>query len=226
MLLAGLAGTVRKRALSTGRPSLLWLRKAIARLLFEVLGSDQTGSIDVESVIAQVRRGPMTHDDKPASDEALQASEQQSWRQFGRAPVGLMTASLAADRGCVCVAANETCCELSGCSRAEISGVNLLSFFHPEDQPALDLLIEDVLAGATDQIGAHARLIRKDGDTVGVRLTGSVIRPPAGERYLAAFIEDATALQQARADIQRLEAGLQGARRPGGRGQTGGGNSH
>src|SRR3984957_7731998 len=226
MLLAGLAGTVRKRALSTGRPSLLWLRKAIARLLFEVLGSDQTGSIDVESVIAQVRRGPMTHDDKPASDEALQASEQQSWRQFGRAPVGLMTASLAADRGCVCVAANETYCGLSGCSPGEIRGVNLLSFFHPDDQPALDLLIEDVLTGATDQIAAPARLIRKDGDTVWVRLTGSVIRPPAGERYLAAFSEDTTALQQARADIQRLERELQRSRRLASLGQLVGGISH
>src|ERR1700722_16650371 len=226
MLLAGLAGTVRKRALSTGRPSLLWLRKAIARLLFEVLGSDQTGSIDVESVIAQVRRGPMTHDDKPASDEALQASEQQSWRQFGRAPVGLMTASLAADRGCVCVAANETYCGLSGCSPGEIRGVNLLSFFHPDDQPALDLLIEDVLTGATDQIAAPARLIRKDGDTIWVRLTGSVIRPPAGERYLAAFSEDTTALQQARADIQRLERELQRSRRLASLGQLVGGISH
>src|ERR1700677_4792306 len=124
----------------------------------------------------------MTHDDKSASaerasaadlttgdwDEAWQASEQQSWRQFGRAPVGLMTASLTADRGCVCVAANDTYCELSGCTRAEISGVNLLSFSPPDDQPALDLLIEDVLAGATDQIAAPARLIRKDGDTVWV----------------------------------------------------------
>jgi PAS domain S-box-containing protein len=182
----------------------------------------------------------MTHDDKPASDErasaadlttgdwgeALRASEQQSWRQFGRAPVGLIAVSLTADRGCVCVTANETYCELSGCSRADISGVNILSFFHPEDQPALDLLMEDVLAGTTDQIAAHARLIRTDGDTVWVRLTGSVIRPPAGERYLAAFIEDTTALQQARADIQRLERELQRSRRLASLGQLVGGISH
>jgi hypothetical protein len=57
----------------------------------------------------------VTRDDKPASDglttaaaltsgnlgEALRASEQQSWRQFGRAPVGLMLAGLTTDRGCV-----------------------------------------------------------------------------------------------------------------------------
>jgi two-component system, cell cycle sensor histidine kinase and response regulator CckA len=182
----------------------------------------------------------VTHDDKPASDElaaaadlttgywgeAFRASEQQSWRQFGRAPVGLMVAGLTADRGCVCVAANETFCELSGCSRAEINGANLLSFFHPEDQPALDILIEDVLSGATDQIAADARLIRADGEIVSVRLTGSVIRPPVGERYLATFIEDTTVLEQAHAEIRRLERELQRSRRLASLGQLVGGISH
>jgi hypothetical protein len=182
----------------------------------------------------------VTRDSKPAADglttaaalttgrlgEALRAIEEQSWRQFGRAPVGLMLTGLTSDRGCVCVAVNETYCELSGSSRDEISGADFLSFFHPEDQPALDLLIEDVLTGATDQIAAPARLIRKDGDTIWVRLTGSVIRPPAGERYLAAFIEDTTALQQARADIQRLERELQRSRRLASLGQLVGGISH
>jgi two-component system, cell cycle sensor histidine kinase and response regulator CckA len=182
----------------------------------------------------------VTHDDKPASDElataadlttgywgeAFRASEQQSWRQFGRAPVGLMVAGLTADRGCVCVAANETFCELSGCSRAEINGANLLSFFHPEDQPGLDSLIEDVLSGATDQIAADARLIRADGEIVSVRLRGSVIRPPVGERYLATFIEDTTVLEQAHAEIQRLERELQRSRRLASLGQLVGGISH
>jgi two-component system, cell cycle sensor histidine kinase and response regulator CckA len=182
----------------------------------------------------------VTHDDKPVSDELstaadlttgdwgeeLRAGEQQSWRQFGRAPLGLMVARLTADRGCVCVAVNETYCELSGCSRAETSGANFLSFFHPEDQPALDLLIEAVLAGTTDQIGADARLLRNDGEIVWVRLTGSVIRPPAGQRYLSAFFEDTTAARQAQAEIQRLERELQRSRRLASLGQLVGGISH
>src|ERR1700727_2858692 len=183
---------------------------------------------------------PVTRDDKPAAGglttaaalttgrlgEALRASEQQSWRQFGRAPVGLMLAGLTADRGCVCVAVNETYCELSGRSREEISGADFLSFFHPEDQPALDLLLEDVLAGATDQIGTDARLIRKDGEIAWARLPGSVIRPSVGERYLAVFIEDITASRQARAEIKRLERELQRSRRLGSLGQLVGGISH
>jgi len=158
--------------------------------------------------------------------EALRASEQQSWRQFGRAPVGLMLAGLTTDRGCVCVAVNETYCELSGRSREEISGADFLSFFHPEDQSALDMLLADVLSGATDRIAADARLIRKDGEIAWVRLTGSVIRPSVGGRYLATFVEDITASEQARTEIQRLERELQRSRRLGSLGQLVGGISH
>jgi PAS domain S-box-containing protein len=198
------------------------------------------GQINVQSVEAAFGGAPVTRDGKPASDglttaaalatghfgEALLASVQQSWRQFGRAPVGLMLAGLTTDRGCVCVAANDTYYALSGSSREEISGAALLSFFHPEDRPALGMLLGDVLAGETDQIGADARLIRKDGGIAWVRLTGSVIRPSVGERYLATFIEDITASQQARAEIQRLERELQRSRRLGSLGQLVGGISH
>jgi PAS domain S-box-containing protein len=182
----------------------------------------------------------VTRDGKPASDrlptaaalvsgsfgEALLASVQQSWRQFGRAPVGLMLVGLTTDRGCICVAVNDTYCQLSGSSPEEISGTALISFFHPEDRPALGMLLGDVLSGETDQIGTDARLIRKDGEIAWVRLTGSVIRPAAGARYLATFVEDITASQQARAEIRRLERELQSSRRLESLGQLVGGISH
>ena len=182
----------------------------------------------------------MTHNDDAAPDErahaadltagssgeALETGEQQSWREFGRAPIALILAGLTADRGCVCFAVNETYCELAGYSRREMSGGDFLSFFHPEDQPGLEILIPDVLSGATDRFGADTRLIRKDGEIVWARLTGSVIRPPAGERYLATFIEDITAAEQARAEIQRLQRELQRSRRLASLGQLVGGISH
>jgi two-component system cell cycle sensor histidine kinase/response regulator CckA len=182
----------------------------------------------------------VTRDGKPASDglttaaalatgyfgEALLTSVRQSWQQFGHAPVGLVLAGLTSDRGCVCVAVNDTYVGLSGSSREDISGAGLLSFFHPEDRPALGLLLGDVLSGAAEQIGADARLIRKDGEIVWIRLTGSVIRPSVGARYLATFIEDITASKQARAEIQRLERELQRSRRLGSLGQLVGGISH
>ena len=76
------------------------------------------------------------------------------------------------------------------------------------------------------RLAADARLIRKDGEIVWVRLTGSVIRPSVGERYLATFVEDTTAAQQAQAEIQRLERELQRSRRLASLGQLVGGISH
>jgi PAS domain S-box-containing protein len=158
--------------------------------------------------------------------EALRTSEQQSWRDFGRAPVGLILAGLTVDRGCVCLAVNETYCELSGYSRREMSGADFLGFFHPEDQPALEILLEDVLTGGTDQVGGDARLIREDGESVWVRLTGSLIRPRVGKPYLATFMEDITAAEQARTELERLRREMERSRRLASLGQLVSGISH
>jgi len=114
--------------------------------------------------------------------DALRASEQRFGREFGRAPLGVVAASLGAGRRWACLAVNDTYCELTGYPRAELDGTDLLGSFFPEDQPALEALIAGALSGATDKIGADGRLVRRDGELVWVHLTGSVIRPAAGER--------------------------------------------
>jgi PAS domain S-box-containing protein len=157
---------------------------------------------------------------------ALRASEQQFGRDFGPAPFGLITVSLPAGSDCICLAANDTYCELTGYSRAEIDGGDFLGQFHPEDQPVLETLIRDAAAGTAGQIGTDARLVRKDGDIVWTHLTGSVIHPPAGERYLAVFVQDATAAGRAQAELQRLQRELQRAQRLASLGQLVGGISH
>jgi len=158
--------------------------------------------------------------------DALRASEQQFWREFGPAPVGLVTVGLTAGRGCGQIAVNETYCELTGYSRQELLGSEFLSCFHPEDQPALEILIGDIMPGGTGQIGADARLVRADGEIVWTRLAGSVRLSPAGARYLAIFVQDTTAARQAQAEIQRLQRELQQTRRLASLGQLVGGISH
>jgi len=157
---------------------------------------------------------------------ALRASEEQFGREFGRAPFGLVTASLSANRRCTCLAVNDTYCELTGYPRAELDGTDFLGYFYPEDQSALEILIADAMSSVSYQIKADARLVRKDGEFVWVHLTGSVIQPPAGEPYLAIFVEDVTAGEQARAEVQRLQRELQRSRRLASLGQLVGGISH
>jgi PAS domain S-box-containing protein len=158
--------------------------------------------------------------------EGLRSSEQHFQREFGRAPFGLAVTSLAGDRQNVYLAVNDAYCELAGYSRGELTGGDFLSDFHPDDQPALEALIQDVIAGATDQLRADARLVHKNGEIVWARLAGSAIRPPAGERYLATFIEDATAAERAQAEILRLQRELARSRRLASLGQLVGGISH
>jgi len=177
----------------------------------------------------------VTQDHNTAPDEqsaagtwgaALRATEQQFWRDFGPAPFGLVTVSLAAGLGGACLALNDTYCGLTGYSRTELVGSDFLSHFHPEDQPALEIGIESVTSGAAGRIAADARLVRKDGHITWACLTGSVIRPPACEPYLAIFVQDGTAAGQAQADLQRLQRELQRSQRLASLGQLVGGISH
>jgi PAS domain S-box-containing protein len=158
--------------------------------------------------------------------EALRASEQRFRREFGRSPVGMLVTRLAADRPNAYLAVNEKFCQLTGYSPKDLARADLLGDVHPEEQPALEALIQSVISGETDQILADVRLVRKDGEIVFVRLTGSAIQPPAGERYLAIFIEDTSAVQQARAEISRLEQELRQSRRTESVGQLVGGITH
>jgi PAS domain S-box-containing protein len=196
--------------------------------------------VATESYLSITLGAPVTHHHNAAPDErsaaadattgtwgdALRASEQQFWREFGPAPFGLVTVGLTADLDWACLAVNDTYCGLTGYSRTELGGGDFLSHFHPEDQPALEVLIQDAASGATDRIGADARLVRKDGDIFCAHLTGSVIRPPAGGRYLALFVQDATAAEQAQAEMQRLQRELQRSHRLASLGQLVGGISH
>lgn len=157
---------------------------------------------------------------------ALRAGEQRFRREFGRAPFGMLAVSLAADQLNGYLAANDVFCQLTGYTRRELGHGEFLGDVHPEDQPAVEALVQQISSGQTDQIRADIRLVRKDGEILRVRLTGSVIKPPAGERYLAAFIEDATPAEQAQAEIARLEQELQQSRRLESLGQLVGGIGH
>src|ERR1017187_10321656 len=139
----------------------------------------------------------------------LQASEQRFRQEFGRIPVGMLVTSLIADRPNAYLAVNETFCQMTGYTPAELSRADFLGDVHPDDQPALEILIHSVVSGGTDQIQADARLVRKDGDIIFVHLTGSAIQQPAGERYLTICVAATTAADQARAGAGRLRQELQ-----------------
>src|ERR1700686_5620518 len=103
---------------------------------------------------------PVTQEDNPALDKrdkwpavaaadaserggALRASEQQFQREFGRAPGGMLVTSLGLQPSRY-LAVNDAFCQLTGYSRQELSGGSFLGDIHPDEQPALDVLIQQV----------------------------------------------------------------------------------
>jgi PAS domain S-box-containing protein len=109
--------------------------------------------------------------------------------------------------------ANDAYCRLSGYTWEELSGRDFLGDIHPEDQPALDPLFQRLAAGSPTEITVGSRLIRKDGEAVPVRLTGSAVQRPEDEPYLAVFVEDSTMAEQAKAEANQLERELTRQRR-------------
>ena len=134
--------------------------------------------------------------------------------------------SLADDRPSAYLAVNDTYCQLTGYSWRDLGDVCFLGDVHPEEQPALESLIQEIMSNRADRIRVDTRLVRKDGEIICVHLTGSTIQPPDGERYLAAFVEDRTAAEQARAEVGRLEHELLRSHRLESLGQLVGGVAH
>jgi PAS domain S-box-containing protein len=158
--------------------------------------------------------------------EALRESERQFQQSFGHAPCGMIATSLKAGQPVSYLAVNAAFCELTGYSRQELGGRDFLGDIHPDDQPRLESMIEDVISGAASRIRADMRVVRKDGEVVSICLDGSAIQPPAGERYLAAFVEDVTSAEQSRAAMRQLERELAESRRLQSLGQLVGGIAH
>ena len=102
------------------------------------------------------------HDERPAAGIAAagasRAGEQRLQREFGRVPNGLVMISLDTGPPNLCLAVNDAYCELTGYSPRELDGRDFLGDIHPEDQPALETLIQDVRSGAVSLIRADARL--------------------------------------------------------------------
>jgi hypothetical protein len=107
-----------------------------------------------------------------------------------------------------------------------LARAEFLGDVHPDDQPAAEALIQDTLSGGAGRAEAELRLVRKDGETVAVRLWGSVIRPPGGEPYFPAFVADISGARQAAAQISRLHRELVRSRRLASLGQLVSGISH
>src|SRR6266487_2433115 len=109
--------------------------------------------------------------------DAQRADAQRAVTAFDHAPVGVITTSLAAGRPGAYLTVNEAYCRMVGYGPTDLIGNDFLGDVHPADQPALDDLLQKVLAGESGSVLAQTHLVREDGEIVPVRVTGAAIAP-------------------------------------------------
>lgn len=93
---------------------------------------------------------------------------------------------------------NEKLCEITGYSREELEARTFGDITHPDDLAADVALAEALRAGTIPHYAIEKRYIRKDGSTVWVKLTGSLVRDCQGRPdYFIAVVDDITLRKQA-----------------------------
>src|SRR6476469_7560178 len=119
---------------------------------------------------------------------------------FEQAAVGI--AHLTLDQEWISV--NQRFCEITGYTRDEILKLNVEDLTHPDDAERSLNFIERIRCGDCPDYRIEKRFIRKDGRTIWVNFTVSVVRSAAQEPlYLVAFVEDITERREAQGEASR-----------------------
>jgi PAS domain S-box-containing protein len=201
-------------------PALHLLKQSRFDIPFIVL----SGTIDEETAVSVMRAGAHDYILKdnltrlvPAIEREIQeATERRRRRQtdaalrdmqerfratFNQAAVGMTHSDLEG----VWLMVNQRFCDLLGYCRDELSGRKFQEFTHPEDLP-LDLEnIRRLLRGECESYTIEKRYFRRNGTTVPVNLTRSLVRDGSGQpKYFIGVVEDITRRRTAEAERSRL----------------------
>ena len=102
---------------------------------------------------------------------------------------------------------NEQFCRITGYSAEELLRKSFVDITHPEDVEQDVARFERAARGDAPIWVSEKRYIRKDGNIVWVKVTGSIIRDKmAGSDYSVAIIEDITEYREAQAQLRESEA--------------------
>jgi PAS domain S-box-containing protein len=124
---------------------------------------------------------------------------------FDHAAVGL--ARVAPDGSFIEV--NDCVCQITGYAREELLGMSFQAITHPDDLGEDLANAELLLSGSQQSYGMDKRYVRKDGSTVWVRLSGSLMLTPAGEPdYFVSVISDISESKAAELELQKTERQL------------------
>lgn len=148
--------------------------------------------------------------EKTRAEEALRESEERFRATFEQAAVGIAHVDLEGHW----IRVNERLCDITGYPREDLLRLTFQEITHPDDLE-MDLAhLRRLVSGVIDSYSIEKRYIRKDGGSVWVELTVSLIREPDGTpKYLIGVIEDISARRQAQEETQLARAEAEAASR-------------
>jgi PAS domain S-box-containing protein len=144
--------------------------------------------------------------ERERAQAALRDSEQRFRNILNTAPIGILYTDL---RGHV-KQANPRFCELTGYAEDELQTMTTAQYTHPEDTPQDIELSSKLVRGELPMYRRHKRYITKDGRTLWVQSTVTLLRDEFGQaRRIVGVVEDITEhlrLQEAETARERAEA--------------------
>jgi PAS domain S-box-containing protein len=186
------------------------------------LGMDRTGDLAPEQVSiarevadhlaigiqqARLREQVQRHTDELEArvlerTAALQASEARFRALFEEAALGIALVDMEGRL----VDNNPALQAMLGYSGAELLGMDLLEFTHPDDAKTILDLHRELLAGKRDQYGIENRFVRKDGQPVWASLVVSLVRGPGNRpEFAIGLVEDITERKHAQDALIQAE---------------------
>lgn len=143
--------------------------------------------------------------DRKAAEAALKKSENRFRAIFEQAAVGIVV--LTTDGRFF--RANQKFCQIAGYTPDELQSLNEIELTHPEDRAKTKIHTERLLSGELSTFSFEKRYRHKDGDTIWVNFTASLLCDWEGQQqYLLAAIQDISDRIFAEASLQEAYVSL------------------
>ena len=144
--------------------------------------------------------------ERKAAEELLRESETRYHSLFELAAVGIARADGATGQF---EEFNDEFCRITGYSREELLSLDFPNLTHPDDREADRENRRKLAHGEQTQATYTKRYIRKDGQTIWVRITASMVRDETGKiGYGVSVVEDITKRKQAEEQLRDSEERL------------------